>query len=107
MKNVAPRCAACGPLAAVAGYAVEHRLMNGASIPEDVLRQDLVKESGTLQDADVLSDERNWTWSNDQHRRRLSYSKSETTLHARHSGASSSFGWSQGYQGQVGIIGAA
>ena len=105
LKNLATRCATCGPLAAVAGYAVEHRAIVGPRLEYSMLKRELELEAGTLQDADLFNTETNWTWSTDYRdqpytRRRLAYSRSEQTLRARHMGASSSSGWNQGYQGQ-------
>ena len=82
ISRLAGRCAVCGPFAAVAGYGMEHFLINNKIGDYDHVKQRLEGERGILQPADLCS-----------HKRPLTHSRSECTLHtASNIGAASSTG---------------
>ena len=100
MKALAARCATCGPLSAVAGYTMEHWLINKTFGSDSQVKALLEGEPVILQSTDLSPTASSWT-ATDGGKRRLSNSRSESALlTARYTGATSSTSWNQGYQGQ-------
>ena len=53
VKALAARCATCGPLSAVAGYTMEHFLINKTFGKYSQVKKDLEGEQGILQSTDL------------------------------------------------------
>ena len=102
VRAFAARCATCGPLSEVAGYTMEHFLINKTYGSDSQVKADLEGEPGILQSTDLSLTEPSWT-ATEGGKRRLTNSTSESALlTARNTGATSSTSWNQGFQGYQG-----
>ena len=81
MKDLAARCATCGPLSAVAGYTMEHFLINKTYGSDSKVKADLEGEPRILQSTELSPPTSSWT-ATEGGKRRLTYSRSESALFA-------------------------